>query len=223
MAIGGSYAQLVLFDATNINDQKWSDIVKDLSKIPSSCKFYIFYGEKNTIVEQSFQSGINSQISLYKSSNPVIQLFDNLNSACFTYSYILVVSDQNELYARNLNRITKKHQNIDVMPMDPCNVKITDIIHKVSYQKGKESVKASKLKLQQHSEKTHDSQTHQSDHLKKISNNKNSRVGDEYKKGLCCLVCSKSFKTKDAQDKHTEAGHPDATSDDDDDDYCPNN
>jgi hypothetical protein len=230
MAIGGTYTQLVLFDATSINDEKWSDKVKDLSKIPSSCKFYIFYGEKNTIVEQSLQSGMNPQVYLYKSSDPVIQMFDNLYSACFSCSYILVVSDKNELYAHNLNRITKKHKHIDVMPMDPCNVNITDIIHKVSYQTDKESVKASQFNLQQHSEKEHDLQTHQNtyqlEHLKKISNNKNSRAGDGYAKDLYCLVCPKYFRTKDDKNKHIKAGHPDAASDDDydshDDDYFDN-
>jgi hypothetical protein len=228
MSIGGTFTQLVLFDGIDIKDPDWSVKVIQLSKIPSSCKLCIFCNEADTDVEKSLKPVKNSQVRLYKVSDPVIRMFDILHENCFIYSFILVVYDKNAHYARNLNKIMKKHKQICVMPMDPYNVSVKDIINKVHSQE----VNASEFNhlqsaptpfsnddLRQQSESKHDPQTHedtdQQDHLKKTSNTKKSRLGDQYTNDLYCLVCRKIFHTKDAQNKHIKAGHPDAKLDDD--------
>jgi hypothetical protein len=221
MSIGATFTQLVLFDDINIKDQEWSVKVKYLSEILSSCEFWIFCNEEDSEIEKSLEPVKNSRIRLHKSSDPVIQMFDTLYDKRFTYSFILVVCDKDACYARNLNKITKKHEHISVMPMDPYNVNVQDIIRKVDFQKIKElesnPVRSAPTLSLNDTSRQHSGNKHDSDHLKKTSNNKNSRLGDQYENELYCLVCGKSFHTKDAQNKHIKAGHPDATLDDDDD------
>jgi len=221
MSIGATFTQLVLFDDINIKDQEWPVKIKALSKIPSSCDFWIFCNEADSEIEKSLKPVTNSQIRLHKSSDPVVKMFDTLYDKCFTYSFILVVCDKNARYARNLDKITKKYENISVMPMDPYNVNVQDIIHKVDFQKIKElesnPVRSAPTLSLNDNPRQHSGNKHDPDHLKNTSNNKNSRLGDQYENELYCLVCDKSFHTKDAQNKHITAGHPDATLDDDDD------
>jgi hypothetical protein len=219
MSVGAAFTQLVLFDGINIKDKEWSDKVKDLSEIPSSCKFWIFCDANDTFVEKSLRNVTNPQVSCRKTSDPLIEMFDNLRDACFTYSFILVVCDRSEKYARNLNKITKKHKHIEVMPINSHNISVKDIVHKVNYQAS--ATAFSKDNARQHPEYKHNLQTNkdggQPDHLKKMSDNKNRCLGGDYSNGLYCLVCGKSFHSQDDQNRHIKAGHPDAISDDDDD------
>jgi hypothetical protein len=230
MSIGAAFTQLVLFDGINIKDEEWSDKVKDLSEIPSSCKFWIFCDADDTFVEKSLTPFKNSQICCHKTSDPETQIFDILHDACFTYSFILIVYDKNASYARNLNKITKKFKHTCIMPMDPCNISVKDIIQKINYQRvqapgfnHRRSAAAvySKDDVRQHAEKKGDPQTNkddgQPDHLKKMSDNKNRRFGGDYSNGLYCLVCGKSFHSQDDQNRHIKEGHRAAKSDDEDD------
>ena len=217
MSVGATYTQLVLFDGTNVNDQKWFGKIKKLSETPRSCDFWIFCDETNAFIEKSLEFVKNSKVRLFKSPDPVDQILKTLHEKSLTYSYILVVCDKNASYTCKLNKIMKKHKHIYIIPIDPSCVNLEDITHKVDYH----MVKAQEVNLQHHSKRKYDLYTNEQEnkppHLKKLSDNKDSSLADQYDNDLYCLLCDKSFHTKDAQNKHIKARHPDATSENDDD------
>jgi hypothetical protein len=73
MATQSNYRQIVLFDGDDHRTELFEDI-KQLSKIPSHCEFYIFCNETDSIQDKILNNIHNiSQVRLRRSSDPISQ------------------------------------------------------------------------------------------------------------------------------------------------------
>ena len=59
----------------NITDPEWLSKIKNLSKIPDSCNFWIFCNKTNTFIEKSLKPVKNSNVLMYVCLNLLIQSF----------------------------------------------------------------------------------------------------------------------------------------------------
>jgi hypothetical protein len=171
--------QIVLFDGDEDRSKIFEDI-KQLSKIPSPCKFYIFCNEPEIIQRKILLHPSNiSGVSVRQSSNGK-SIEEFLNKEIDNYSFILVVCGPNSCYVHLFPGIWKKYGRKKLFVMGMKNQ--SDI-----------SMKNILVQLGQH---------------KTSSNSSKQIINDQgVFRNHTCIKCGQSFFSGDDLQKHEKDFH----------------
>ncbi|CAF2394859.1 unnamed protein product [Rotaria sp. Silwood2] len=228
--------QLILFDGDDRRMDLFNDI-KHLSKIPSSCEFYIFCSETDPILYKVLNHISDvSQVRVRRSSEPISQrLIEFLEENINRYTFILIVCSSEPSYKHVFKQIWKiyKHRKLFVMEINNLfNITVKDIL----------------IHLRQHGNKSNNIQVNEHDQSLQLLNSIDSQqinaTNDndsyihqvfhiqpsphvEYKKKnkknielfvVCeihCPFCNEDFPSKNTLKKYISATCPDMTPYDD--------
>ncbi len=141
MATQSNCRQIVLFDGDDHRTELFEDM-KQLSKIPSHCEFYIFCSETDPIIDKILNH-VNDipQVRLRRSPNPVNQrILHLLQTGIDKYSLILIVCGSNPTYEHEFNKIWKKYgkKKLFVMFMNnQLDITVKGILDQLRQYKGK--------------------------------------------------------------------------------------